>query len=414
MSAGPGIACHPPKIPRRRSSTTHTPRTSISSAARLCCSGWVRLRLPLALERLQQWVLAPAPAPGIADRQRAVAELAAAVEWREYFAAHGRLAAGVRRAELEVFLSWAESAGPFDRSTTTRLRLAVLAITAAIWTLIALQAAGLAEAAYWLIPVVIGMILSFVTALHVHRDFNRALVVDQAFARYADLFAHAVDAPREAPLLGAIRTRLAPSGSDAPECLRRLNRILGFAQLRAGAAIFHFPIQALTLWDFHVFFALDRWRRRFGSSVRGWMEAIGELDALSALAQVKADNPGWSLPEVVDARQDEVKQLVASDLGHPLIPDDRRVGNDVAVGPPGTILLITGSNMSGKSTLLRAIGLNAVLAQAGGPVCATALRMLTVDIETSIRVHDSLEHGLSYFMAALARLKGVLDRARNR
>jgi MutS domain V len=362
---------------------------------------------------LQQWVLAPAPSLDIADRQRAVAELASAVEWREYFAAHGRLAAGVRRAELEAFLSWATGAGPFAAWTRTRLHVAVLAITGAIWILIAIQAAGLTDAAYWLIPVVIGMILSFVTALHVHGEFNRALVVDQAFARYAELFAHAVHAPRDAPLLGAIRTRLAPSGSDAPECLRRLNRILGFAQLRSGAAIFHFPIQALTLWDFHVFFALDRWRTRFGSSVRGWMEAIGELDALSALAQVKADNPGWSMPEVVDARQDGVKQLVASDLGHPLIPDDRRVGNDVAVGPPGTILLITGSNMSGKSTLLRAIGLNAVLAQAGGPVCAKALRMLTVDIETSIRVHDSLEHGLSYFMAALARLKGVLDRARS-
>jgi hypothetical protein len=363
---------------------------------------------------LQRWVLAPASAPGIADRQRAVAELAAAVEWREYFAAHGRLAAGVRRAELEAFLSWAQSAGPFDASTTARLHAAVLAITAAIWILIAFQAAGLTEAAYWLIPVVIGMVLSFVTAVHVHREFNRALVVDQAFARYADLFAHALDAPHQATLLGALRTRLAPSGSDAPECLRRLNRILGFAQLRAGAAIFHFPIQALTLWDFHVFFALDRWRRRFGSSVRGWMETIGELDALSALAQVKADNPGWSLPEVVEARTDEVKEFVASDLGHPLIPADRRVCNDVAVGPPGTILLITGSNMSGKSTLLRAIGLNTVLAQAGGPVCAAALRMPTVDIETSIRVQDSLEHGLSYFMAALARLKGVLDRARSR
>jgi hypothetical protein len=363
---------------------------------------------------LQQWVLAPASAPEIAARQRAVAELAAAVEWREYFAAHGRLAAGVRRAELEAFLRWAESAGPFTPAVTMRLRVAVLLITAAIWSLIALQAAGVADAAFWLIPVVAGMILSFASALHVHGEFNRALVVDQAFARYVDLFAHAVHAQGEAPLLAGIRTRLAPHGADAPECLRRLNRILGFAQLRAGAAIFHFPIQALTLWDFHVFFALDHWRRRFGSSVRGWMEAMGELDALSALAQVKADNPGWSLPEVVDARTDEAKEFVASNLGHPLIPDDRRVGNDVAVGPPGTILLITGSNMSGKSTLLRAIGLNAVLAQAGGPVCGTALRMLTVDIETSIHVHDSLEHGLSYFMAALARLKGVLDRARNR
>jgi DNA mismatch repair ATPase MutS len=125
-------------------------------------------------------------------------------------------------------------------------------------------------------------------------------------------------------------------------------------------------------------------------------------------------NPGWALPEVVDARTDTVKQIRASNLGHPLIPDDRRVGNDVEVGPPGTVLLITGSNMSGKSTLLRAIGVNAVLAQAGGPVCAAALRVPAADLETSIRVQDSLEHGLSYFMAALARLKGVLDRARHR
>jgi DNA mismatch repair ATPase MutS len=257
------------------------------------------------------------------------------------------------------------------------------------------------------------MILSFATAIHIHGEFNRALVADQAFARYADLFAHAVRAPGDAPLLGAVRTRLASSGAAASECLRQLNRILGFAQLRAGAAIFHFPIQALTLWDFHVFFALDAWRRRVGSSVRGWMNAVGELDALSALAQVRADNPGWALPEVVDARTDTVKQIRASNLGHPLIPDDRRVGNDVEVGPPGTVL-ITGSNMSGKSTLLRAIGVNAVLAQAGGPVCAAALRVPAADLETSIRVQDSLEHGLSYFMAALARLKGVLDRARHR
>ena len=195
--------------------------------------------------------------------------------------------------------------------------------------------------------------------------------------------------------------------------MRRLMRILGFAQLRAGAAIFHFPIQALTLWDFHVFFALDSWRREVGHRVRGWMDAVGELDALSALAQIRPDNPGWCFPDVHEAGAGAPIELEAASLGHPLIPDDRRVGNDVVVGPPGTLLLITGSNMSGKSTLLRAIGLNAVLAQAGGPVCATRCRMPAADLETSIRVQDSLEHGLSYFMAALARLKGMLDRARH-
>jgi DNA mismatch repair ATPase MutS len=101
----------------------------------------------------------------------------------------------------------------------------------------------------------------------------------------------------------------------------------------------------------------------------------------------------------------------AESLGHPLIADDRRVDNAVEVGPPGTVLLVTGSNMSGKSTLLRAIGLNVVMAQAGGCVCARRMQLPPCDVESSIRVQDSLELGLSYFMAALARLKGVVDAA---
>ena len=365
---------------------------------------------------LQQWVLAAAPAPDIAARQRAIAELAAAVEWREYLAAHGRLAAGVRRGELEAFLSWAESPGAFTSATTMRLRVSVLAITAAIWSLIALQAAGVAEA---------------------------ALLADSDRRRNDPVVCHGVPRSRRVQsrarsrsgiraVCGSLRAcastrqathrscpRFEPGsrriGADAPECLRRLNRILGFAQLRAGAAIFHFPIQALTLWDFHVFFALDalataRWGRASGA---GWTRSGSSTRSARWRRSRPTIRPG-ALPEVVDARAAERKSSHAPNLGHPLIHDDRRVGNDVEVGPPGTLLLITGSNMSGKSTLLRAIGLNAVLAQAGGPVCAAALRMPTVDIETSIRVQDSLEHGLSYFMAALARLKGVLDRARQR
>lgn len=103
--------------------------------------------------------------------------------------------------------------------------------------------------------------------------------------------------------------------------------------------------------------------------------------------------------------------MTATGIAHPLIAPARRVANDLRIGPPGTILLITGSNMSGKSTLLRAAGLNAVLAHAGAPVCAAALVMPPVELQTSIRVQDSLELGLSYFMAALARLKQIVDAA---
>ena len=358
-------------------------------------------------ETLQAWLLSPATPDVIESRQGGAIELAPATEWREEFAAHGRLSADVRRAELEAFLQWAEGPPAFRPSSMRLLRVSVIGLTAAIWIGLALQVAGFTEGAYWLIPVLVGMVLSFATTGPVHGEFGRAGAGQHAFARYAGLFTHAVASPEGSAHLQDIHHRLSAEGNAAPACMRSLNRIMGFAQLRSGAGILHFPIQAMTLWDFHTLFALERWHTRVGMRVRGWMQALGELDALSAFAQARIDNPGWCLPRVAEGEH----LLDGRALGHPLIPEDRRVANDIAVGPPGTLVLITGSNMSGKSTLLRAIGLNTVLAQAGAPACAASLRLPPVDLETSIRVQDSLEQGLSYFMAALARLKGVVDRS---
>jgi hypothetical protein len=354
---------------------------------------------------LASWLLEPAGTEEIAARQDAIAELAPAVVWREELAAHGILASGASAADIERFLQWAEGEGLFGRRAGI-VHGAVLALTAAIWILIALQAFGAVSAAFWLIPVVIGLVLSFGSAYRIHGAFTRAGAGQRALSRYAAVFQHSTAASAGAPRLRGIGERLTADGASAPNCMRRLNRILGFAELRTGAAILHFPVQALTLWDFHVAFALERWRRSVGRRVRAWMEALGELDALSALARARHDNPAWAVPRVTDR-----PLLRARDLAHPLLPDERRVGNDVEVGPPGTVLLVTGSNMSGKSTLLRAIGLNTVLAQAGAPACAQWLEVPPVDLQTSIRVQDSLELGLSYFMAALARLKGVVDAA---
>jgi hypothetical protein len=390
---------------------THPYATDLDLFGRASLMQWLGPAATAAgTNTLHRWLLGPAPPDVVRKRQEAVVELTPASEWREALAAHGRLAADVRQRELETFLRWAESSGPMSARAVPRLRLAVAALTAAIWILMGLHAAGATGAALWLVPLVLGMVLSFAASAQIHGEFDRAGAGLHALARYEHLFAHAVAAPDSAPALRDIQARLTVEGSRAPDSMRSLFRVLGFAQLRSGAAILHFPIQAVTLWDFHVFFALDRWRRHAGPNVRGWMQAIGELDALSVFSQVKADNPSWSLPAIQQPAASEEKVFAARNLGHPLIPADRRVGNDVEVGPPGTVLLITGSNMSGKSTLLRAIGLNAVLAQAGAPVCATSLRMPLLDLETSIRVQDSLEHGLSYFMAALARLKGVVDR----
>jgi hypothetical protein len=141
-------------------------------------------------------------------------------------------------------------------------------------------------------------------------------------------------------------------------------------------------VQWLTLWDVQVLAGLEGWQREVGSRARAWLAALGEAEALAALAVPAHDHPDWAFPTFDPA----TGNLEAQGLGHPLLPDAVRVVNDVTVGPPGTLLLVTGSNMSGKSTLLRALGVNIVLAGAGGPVCAAALRLPPVTLWTSMRV----------------------------
>jgi DNA mismatch repair ATPase MutS len=139
------------------------------------------------------------------------------------------------------------------------------------------------------------------------------------------------------------------------------------------------------------------------------LEAVGRLEAVTSLATLAHDNPQWCIPTVGEQAGSTIS---AERLGHPLLADEARVANDVELGPAGTFVLVTGSNMSGKSTLLRAVGLNLILAQAGGPVCAEKLRMPPVEVATSMRTHDSLADGVSFFLAELQRLKQIVDHSR--
>jgi DNA mismatch repair ATPase MutS len=172
------------------------------------------------------------------------------------------------------------------------------------------------------------------------------------------------------------------------------------------------PVLAVgVLWDLHVAARLEAWRHGEGLAAPAWLEALGEFEALSALATVAADHPGWAWPSLEPVEPAVVR---ARQLGHPLLAEADCVRNDVDVGPPGTVLLVTGSNMSGKSTLLRSLGAAVVLARAGAPVCAEAFDLPPVRLFTSMRVEDSLEEGVSLFMAELRRLRTLLDAAPTR
>jgi DNA mismatch repair ATPase MutS len=227
-----------------------------------------------------------------------------------------------------------------------------------------------------------------------------------ALRGWRSVFELVAQLPSEVPRLAARRAALGSPGTPAIEALDALDRLIGLAALR-HTPILHWPVQVLTLWDFHVWWGLEGWQRSHGARVRVWMQAAAEVEALASLAGLAHDHPGWCWPEL--AREGDAMSATA--MAHPLLPPAQAVANDVTLGPPGRVLFVTGSNMSGKSTLLRAVGLNAVLAHAGGPVCAAACRLPTLSIVTSMRLADSLEDGVSYFKASLSRLALVVARA---
>jgi DNA mismatch repair ATPase MutS len=217
--------------------------------------------------------------------------------------------------------------------------------------------------------------------------------------------------PADVPWFATLHAHMGATPREPLHLLAGLTRLVGVANLRRDGlfGVPYYISQFLFLADFHVVGLMEHWKRRHGAMVRRWLEGVGRVEAISSLATLAHDNPHWTNP-VVDERF--ATTIVGRQIGHPLLADDERVNNDVEIGPSGSFVLVTGSNMSGKSTLLRAVGVNIVLAQAGAPVCASELQMPPVLLETSMRARDSLADGVSFFMAELRRLKEIVDRSR--
>jgi DNA mismatch repair ATPase MutS len=241
-----------------------------------------------------------------------------------------------------------------------------------------------------------------------------AKIVAAVVSRWQGVFSQLANALRlveelelEAPLLRELRSALLAKGARASVELARLDHILGWFALRESEWG-HAAINVLSCWDIHCLWALERWQSRSGRQLAAWLEALGRVEALSSLAGAAHDNPEFTFPELVAAPA--VFDAVA--LGHPLLAPDGRVTNDVCLPGPGRALLVTGSNMSGKSTLLRAMGLASVMAFAGAPVCASRLRISPFRVHTSVRVNDSLSEGVSRFYAELERLRRMLAATR--
>jgi DNA mismatch repair ATPase MutS len=209
--------------------------------------------------------------------------------------------------------------------------------------------------------------------------------------------------PMTSPRLAALRQVLFTDGISPSQHIAHLRRLVHLLDARRNQ--FFAGIAPLLLWGTHCAFALEAWRAAVGPALGQWLAAIAEIEALSALATYSFEHPDDPFPDLCDTSP----MFEGEQLGHPLLPASRCVRNDVRLDRERAVLIVSGSNMSGKSTLLRTVGINTVLALAGAPVRARHLRLSWLSLGASIRVQDSLQAGASRFYAEITRLRQIVD-----
>lgn len=376
------------------------------------------------IRTLAHWLTGPADAQTAAERRHAIETLAPMREERlRFYSLAGEV--GESTGSPDRFQTWATSEPWLDKRRFLLTWANVSVVIAAVLILVVIAGALGIVAANTLKLSLAGLVglgtLNFLlTGFFLgpaHEIFSIAMANRQSVQHYQELFQSADWLPRpsgaETDSIARIRSLLIEDEKSAGAGMRDLASVAGAGSLRQAAATFliYLPLQAFALWDVRVLNRLERWQAKYGSNVEDWFDALGQWEALLSLAAIHDEYPEWVFPDWV-GESTQSQTFSATTLGHPLLGGSERVCNDVTVGPPGTVLLVTGSNMSGKSTLLRSVGLNVALAGAGGPVCARELTLPSVELATSIRVSDNLSAGVSFYMAELQRLKGVVDRAR--
>lgn len=356
---------------------------------------------------LASWLLAPAPAAVVAARQEAIAELAPRLDLREEIALLGEDVRGaVDAGSLE---SWAAEPAWHPTAIERGLALAFPAVTLllfAAWDRGWLAALGAFAA--W--PMIASALAQTAFALRLRPRvlvaLRRATQPAVHLALLADLLARLERERFHAGRLTALQAEVQSAGEPPSRRIARLQRLINLLDAYRNQ-VFALVSFAL-LWRTNFALAIERWHAISGPAVPRWLAAIGELEALLALASHRYEHPTDGVPEIVDG----APRFEGTRLGHPLLPIERCVRNDIALGAGHGVLIVSGSNMSGKSTLLRTVGVNVVLALAGATVRADRLRLTPLAVGAAIRIMDSLQDGTSRFYAEVKRLSQVVDVSR--
>lgn len=351
-------------------------------------------------ETLANWLLAPSSPELVRSRQAAVAELRHRLDLREDLAVLAEEARSLAPAEL--LAAWGEGE-PLLASRLLRFGSAMLA---GLW---------LVSLAAWMVwglgyPALVVSAINVSLNLGYRRRMGKAVSAVESAARdlglLAGVLARLEGEQFAAPKLVELRAALQSQGWPPSRWIRRLNRLMEFLDSRRNMIVI--SIDLFVLWTLQCACAVETWRKLTGPAVRRWLATVGEFEALSSLAGYAYEHPADVFPEFAETSP----CFEAQGLAHPLLSDRDAVRNDLCFGGDLRVLIISGPNMAGKSTLVRAVGINAVLAQCGAPVRARRLRLSPLAVGASICVLDSLQGGISRFYAEIRRLKQITDLTR--
>ena len=356
-------------------------------------------RTPMGEERLASWLLRPSPAAEVGERQSRVAALRHRLDLRERIAV---VNAGRRRAlHTDRLIAWAE-----QRSSLPALRILVLAMALLLILAFVNYMYGGRGIFLVVVPIINLAVLGWLGKRgNEVVDTLAGATESAALELIANVIKQIEQEPFTEPELIAISGRLTRDDPSAPVSKRiaRLARISDWADSRHN--VFLRLSEIPLLFTLQIAYAAEAWRARNGSHVREWIDAVGEMEGLLSLAAYAYEHPGDPFPELLD---DASPVFDAAGVAHPLIPAAETVRNTLVLGSP-RVLIVSGSNMAGKSTLMRTVGINAVLALAGAPVRAERLRLTPLAVGTCLRHSDSLQEHRSGFYTEALRIRLVCD-----
>ena len=350
---------------------------------------------------LASWLLTPADPVQVRSRQESVAELCPRLDLREDL---GLLGAEVRAGiDPDALAEWGRAPRVF-RGWLVPVSASLLALlgVATLWLWLGYGVS------LTLFLFVLCLDLGFLKLLRrrLHPVFEALESRTHDLVLLASLLARLESEPFTAPGLLNLREALETGGERASSRIAGLARMLHLLETMKNQ--FFAPIGVVLLWNVQLAVAVDSWRAASGPAIAEWLAAVGEFEALGALASYAYENPGDPFPEILA----EGARFDAVGIGHPLIAEPACVRNDIRLGGEVRVLLVSGSNMSGKSTLLRTVGINTVLALAGAPVRAERLAVSPLAVGATLRIQDSLQAGRSRFYAEITRVRQLVDIAR--